>query len=95
MHNYKVDLKKVRVCSIHQRCMACNQWYQVDAETLAQALDAWTAKPKPGEIGVPWQWAKCAHCGKSETLNPPGKYDKPNAPLNQCEVQRVITEKCR
>lgn len=72
-----------QIKSAEQHCHECNKWFSVDLNKLKEG---WKVKADAKGFS-PMTMTNCTHCGKSNILLTPGKYDRPFAVKNLCSVQ--------
>ena len=62
-----------------QSCVDCREWFAVPIKEVRAYYDKCVAAREAGQFGLPFGTCECAHCGKSQILILPGKYDAINA----------------
>jgi len=82
------NVKPQQVVSAEQRCCYCEQWFSLNQTDIEKLNALWrrianNEDPFASETAM----VQCTHCGKTQLLTAPGKYDHPSAPKQQCHVQ--------
>ena len=85
------NIKPARIASVDQFCSHCNQWFSFPKADVKKLSDRWNTPPTAGFNFQPTLMVVCKNCKKDVISIIPGKYDRPNAPLNRCSVQHVVT----